>query len=380
MKYRLEPHPTQISWSASGSISAELSPKPYTITRMEIICRLTGTTGATPGFYNDAYDRVISRLNLTGKGKTYFDFSNMRAPYHLSRLAGFGPQRPAPIAASLTGVTQYFKYVIHFGVAPVKVNPLTGMLEDNPWDLTAGIPPAESGNLTLGGTFAAASAMGSGMTITDADLDIYLYGVQPDAGDPPAAYLPRAIPVWAMRTPSLSATSSAFATQDNIPAGDFLHSMLVMLTNGTNSPRDDSVLNSLEVFNQLENRSILKYGGFAGAVADYQAAEMISQFDARYALGYCPSDNVTTAMTAVSGGGTPATITVNGNAKDAGLVWLPIYKFAAKGHPLYGVNLQNVATGDLQLRFGVSDATGVTMDILYRRYQLNPAHPANAGA
>ncbi len=379
MKLRLEPHPTQVSWSASGSISAELSPKPYTITRMVLIVRATATT-TTATWYNDPYDRIISRLNLTGKGKTYFDFSNLRAAYHLSRFAGFGPKRPIPIADAQTAVEMFFAYVFHFGVAPWKVNPLTGMLEDNPWDLTAGIPPAESGNLTLGGTFAAASACGSNVTVTDADLEIYLYGVQPDAGDPPAAYLPRAIPVWSMRTPTPTATSSAFATQDNIPAGDFLHSMLVMLTNGNNSPRDDSVLNSLEVFNQLENRSILKFGGFAGSVLDYQAAEIISQFDARVGLGYCPSDNVTTAMDGIASGGTAGTITVNGPAKDSGLVWLPLYKFATKGHPLYGVNLQNVATGDLQLRYGVSDATGVTMDVVYRRYQLNPAHPANGGA
>ena len=46
---------------------------------------------------------------------------------------------------------------------------------------------------------------------------------------------------------------------------------------------------------------------------------------------------------------------------------------------LYGVDMRSVATGDLKLRFGVSDATGVAMHVGYQRYQLNPAHPANVG-
>lgn len=373
-KLRLERHPAQIAWSGGGNINLELSPKPYTITRMVAVVRASITTTTATNF-NDYWDRLISRLNLTGKGKTFFDFSNMRVAYHLSRFGGFGPKRPTVVADSQTAVVQHFAYVFHFGVAPLRINPGTGMLEDNPWDLTAGIPPVGSGNLTLGGSFAAASgSLGTNVTVADGDVDVYLYGVQPEPGDAPAAYLPRAMPSWSMESPALSATSSAFASSHDIPSGHFLHSMLVMLTNGTNSPRDDSVLNSLRVYNQLEAREILAYGGQTGAVADYKAAEILSQ---QGLLGWPPSDNVSTAMTALTG--TPGVPAITAPA-DSGLVWLPLYKYALKGHPVYGVDLRSVASGDLKLQYGVSDATGVTMDIAYRKYELNPEHPANVGA
>lgn len=370
-KYRLERHPAQVAWSASGNINLELSPKPYTITRMVLIVRASITTTTATNF-NDYWDRLITRLNLTGKGETFFSFDNMRVAYHLSRFGGFGPKRPTVVADSATTLVQHFAYVFHFGVAPWRVNPNTGMLEQNPWDLTGGIPPVQSGNLTLGGSFsAAANILGTNVTIADGDVDCYLFGVQPEAGDLPAAYLPRAIPVWSMESPSLAATSSAFATSHDIPSGHHLHSALVMLTNGTNSPRDDSVLNSFRVYNQLEAREILAFGGQTGAVADYKAAEIISQMEL---MGWPPTDNVSTAMTALTGTAGVPEITA---PADSGLVYLPLYKYALRGHPVYGVDMRQVATGDLKLQYGISDATGVTMDIAYRKYKLNMEHPMN---
>ena len=355
---RIERHGTQVSWSASGSINLELAPKPYTITELWVVCRPSVTT-TTATNLNDYWDRIISTLSLTGAGKTYFDFRNLRIAYWFTQFAGFGVPRPTVVADSATTLVNQFVYRFHFGTRP----------EDGPFDLTAGIPPVTAGNLTLQGTFGAATAMGTNVTTTDADLDVYLVGVQPDQGDAPSAYMPKAIPVWQMQTPTPTATSSAFATQHNIPSGDYLHSILVMTTNGTGTPRDDSVLNSLNVYNQLENREIVSFGGQSGSVLDYKAAELITQFALAEPVNRYPSDNVSTAMTAVSATNGVPVVTQGVNS---GLVWLPLHKFGkvrGRGHPLYGVDLTHVATGDLQLRYGVSDATGVTLDVFYRKYQ-----------
>jgi len=364
--------PNQVAWSSSGTISQELSPKPYTITRMAILVRAIGTT-TTAGSYNDAWERLISRLNLTGAGKTFFDYSQMRLLYHQTRFLGYAPRRPDRIADSITTGDQHFMYIIHFGAFPT----LNG--RDNPFDLSGGIPPVSTGNLTLGGTFGVNTDPGSGWTTTDGDLDIYLCGVRPEAGDPVEAYMPRAFPVWSMQSPSLAATSSAFATEHNIPAGDFLRSLLVLLTNGTNNPRDDSVLNSFEVYNQLDATSVVRFGGQTGAVTDYQAAEMLLQYDPSHIVP--PSDNITTAMDAIASGGTNGTLVIGGPTKDSGLLPVDFTKIAYRSPlgALYGVDMRSVATGDLKLRFGVSDATGVAMHVGYQRYQLNPAHPANVG-
>lgn len=379
MRRVFEPHATQQSWSASGTISQDMSSKPFTITRMAALVRCVATT-TTATWYNDPYDRILSRLNLTGMGKSFFDLSNLRAYYHASRMWGFGPKRPVPIADSLTTVEMFFLYIFHFGLVPFRINPVTGALEDNPWDLSAGIPPSGQGNLQLGGSFAANSVMGGNVTITDADIDLYLWGVQPEDGDSPELWMPRAFPVWSMEDLSLAATSTAFQTPHEIPNGDFLHSICLMLTNGTNAPRDDSVLNSLSVYNQLESRSVLQYGLGLGNALDYQAAEMLSQFGSRHALGYCPTDNVTTAMDGIASGGTAGTITVNGPAKDSGIVNINLADFAVKSKlPQYGVDYRTASSGSIRIKHGISDATGVNGHLVYRRYQLNPAHPANAG-
>lgn len=372
-KPRLEYHNSAITWTASGSINLELAPKPYTITRMVLIHRLD-MTSTTITDLNDPWDRVISRLALDAAGRTIFNFTNMRVAYHMGRFIGCQARRPQRLADSLTTVIQQFATVVHFGVAPWKIN-AAGMIEDNPFDLTGGIPPMGAGNLTLTGTFGAAAAMGTNATINSGQVDVYLFGVQPAEGDGPLAYQPRALPSWSMITPSIAATSSAGGDGTNVPAGDFLHSILLMATNGTGAPRDDSVLNSLELFQQAENRSIIKYGGQTGVIGDVKAAEIISQINR---LNWAPSDDVTTAMTAIASGGTPGTLTVNAGPSDAGLIWLPVNQHAWGGHPLYGIDMRNVAEGVLRIKYGISDATGVTLDALYRKYQLNPAYPAAA--
>jgi len=147
--------------------------------------------------------------------------------------------------------------------------------------------------------------------------------------------------------------------------------MLILATNGTNAPRDDGVFNSMQLYNQQAGRELIKYGAtFAASAADAKTAESVSQLGMHLAP---LSEDVNVAN------GAPAVTQVS----DEGLIWVPVHQYAWPqngGHPLYGADLRNVATGDLQLRYGVADATGVTMDVVYGKYKLNPLHPANVGA
>lgn len=351
-KYRIDQHPVAASWSAGGAINLELSPKPYTITEMILTVVIDALdTTATPGTLNDWADRVIASLALTDAGKTHFSFTDMRAARHFTRFFDPSPRLPASIAASQTAASVTFAYKLHFGVNP-----------SNPFDLTAGIPPTGAGNLSLTGAWGAAAAPGAGWTINSAKLYVSLFGVQPDAGDPVTAYLPQAFPVWTMRSPSISATSGLFSTQDNIPAGDYLHDILVMSMLGTGAPRSDAMLGSILLYNQLESRELMRFD-------TYKLAEIITQ--SNYRLDAPVDEEAAAAATTV-----PSAV-----VSDVGLVWLPVGQISKGGHPLYGANLRGVNTGDLQLRFGVASVTnGATMDLVYRKYQLNPAHPANAGA
>ncbi len=368
-KLRFERVGTQVSWSASGSISQECSPVPFTVTGIMLVAHMDITTTSVTNF-NDYWDRAITRLTLTGqangKSKSFLDFSNMRLPYHHSRfhLLQCAPKRPTVIAGSATNSLQQFAYYFHFGVQPFKNGRLNMM------DLTAGIPPTAKGQLTLGGAFsAAANVLGTNVTINDGDLDIWLVGVQEEPGDPPALYMPQAFPVWSMTTPTPTATSGMFATPYNVTSGDFLHSLTIMTTNGTNAPRDDQVLNSVRLYFQKENRPIITFGGRAGASdaagGDYKVAELMSQLGLAAAP---PSDDNSTL-------GAPAVTAV----ADEGLFQFRLADYTTKVHPLYGADMRGIATGDIRMDMGVNDATGIALDVLYQRYELNPEHPANAG-
>lgn len=362
--------PISQAWAAGGSISLELSPTPFTITRMVLVNHLQFTISGG-AFYNDWADRIITNLTLSGGGQTYFDYRNLRPAYWLSHFQGIAPRRPLPPATTvLIQTLQNF----HFGVRPQLVDARSGGFMDNPWDLSGGIAPQGRGNLTLQGSFAgAANGVGSATTTTTAGgFDIYLYGVRPEAGDTPGSYLPQAFPNFSMQTITPSATSSAFSTETNIPAGGFLRAMMIEQHRvATSLPRANDVLNSLRIYNQQKGGELISFGGQSGSAADYQAAEMLSQVEAQSVLAQPYGDDVLI--------GTVGTPSLNATV-DAGLVFLPLYKLATKAaaHPLYGVDMRSVATGDLRLQYGVANATAIEMLAIYQRYYLNPDHPDTA--
>lgn len=348
------------TYSAAGNINEDLS-KPFAITRMAVVLfNDIDTTSVTD--HNDYYDRIISSLSLAVPGRTFFNFTNMRAAFHSQRfrLGRLSPRRPDPVAGSATADLSYIVYLFHFGVAPEIWNPDKRRWEDNPFDLTAGIPSTNAGELALQGVFGAAAAPGTNVTVTaDSRVRYYYWGVQKESGDPYEAYMPRAYPEWSMRTPDISGTSSEFGTVDNVPVGSLLHSMLIMTTNGSNDPRADDVLGSLKL--KLPNDG----GREIFSTRSWFAGTRLSQ------LGHFNGVSFDTDPTIDSD-------------HDAGLFWIPVHQYADDprrgGHPLYGADLRGMGQGDVTLEYGVDDATGVTMPIVYHRYSLNAEHPANKAA
>jgi len=362
-------HPVSITWSASGSFSLDLSNKPQTICGMWLIVRPSSiTTTGTPGTYNDGYDRLISSMTLSGAGHTYFQALDMRTFYYHQRhfLQWLSPKRPAPVAASQTAVYgPQYAYYVHFGVSPLVFNGATGRLDENRWDLSAGIAPSTGGNLTITGNFGAATAIGSGVTINSATIDVYLDCVLPEAGDPLEAYLPRALPAWLQTQPSLAGTTSAFGTYENVPVGSLLHSITAMTTAGSNSPRSSTVLNSMRLQDVLGSNTVFEYG--QGALAtDSIAAEIITQQGDLFPL----ADDAASA--------TIGTFTI-GTQSDAGLIHLDVAQYAVRGDPIYGLDLRRVGTGAVQVQYGVQTTSNAALNFFYRRYDFNLAHPSNAG-
>lgn len=354
--FRLEPHLSSATYSASGAISLELSPKPYVICGVILVIRADITTAGVVTDYSDYWDRIISNISLSGGGKTYFSFSNARALHHFLRFKGCAAKRPTSLAISQTNAERSIVYPIHFGTEPW----VNG--RRNWADLTAAIPAVSTGNLTLTGAWGAAAAMGVGTTINAGTaLDVYLYGVQPDEN---GAASPMAYPSFTMASPTPVATSTPFATSYNLPSGDMLRSIMVMLTNGANAPRQSDVLTSIRVYNQLRNQSIVQFGGQADNVDYIRAAEVISTLE-MVAPSWPPSEQDGT-------NGVPSILREN----EPGLIYLPLHQYTRVRNAgdlnaaRYGADFRQAATGDIQLQYGVADATGITMDVVLERYTL----------
>lgn len=348
------------AWAASAAFNAELPSQAGTITRLHQVFRLDITTTNATNF-QDGYDRLVTRQTLARTGnQAIMDFSNLVLPYHfMRRHAPFvAARRPSRIADSQTNALVQFHYTWHFGTSPTIQNP-DGSVEDNPFDLSGGIPPTGKGGLTLSGTWGAAAVMGTNVTINSGQMDLYADTVLPEAGDLDSAFMPRAIPQWTTAAPTYSATGSAFQESYNVPASGYLRSLLYMTRRGTNFPRDSATLNAIQLYNAVSKTPILTYGGQASATADVVAGELLSQGE--FGSAMAPSDDNATL-------GIPS-IAQNFNE---GLYWFPAWRYGyrpSRSDPRYGFDLtQGYNTGDLALRLGIANVTTTDHSVLLAKY------------
>ncbi len=58
---------------------------------------------------------------------------------------------------------------------------------------------------------------------------------------------------------------------------------------------------------------------------------------------------------------------------DVGVGMLAVARLAAGGNPLYGIDDRNAGEGDTQLLFGVNNNSQLSVWLLTRHYDLNPA-------
>ena len=349
-------------WAASGNISINLGAVPGTITGLHVIMRAKLTTGGSLSWRDDPYDRIIETLSLVRGPTTLFAAQNMRHFYHFlrARQPFTAPRRPGLVAVSQTDVELFIHYPIHFGLAPVIVNPATMMPMPNKFDLSAGVPPTQGGDLVLQGNFAAADALGTGVTITAGDLFVYVDQVKPDPGDRPEDWLPLAQPVWSSSKPNLNGTSTSFGDNTEVPGGAWLRRIHAMITNGSGEPRKSDVLNSLRLYNNRNSQALISYGGEANVVADFKPAELMSQL--AFANTKQPTDDGATL-------GQP----VADSYVEPGIVDFPLHEYAREdrgGSPAYGFNLANLNSGDLRLHYGVADASDSALRLMWERYEI----------
>lgn len=360
-------------YNANQPVTIDISNKPYTITSLVAVVRADVTTGAAPGTLDDPWDRIIQSLSVWVAGKAIVTYTDMRVAYYQSHchLDVLAPRRPDPPGASATNFRRQFAYVFHFGTVPQRIRGQGGSIEGFPWDLTGGIPPART-NAYITFTWGASNAPGSGWTVNPAtEVEFYAFGVQPESGDPPESYLPRAIPFWFHETPAIAGTVQPRGAYYNIQNGMFLRSLQLLTYLGTGSPRSDQVLNSVVLRDDFRNIELVTIASTNDARVS-KAAELITE-EYFAGNGWPPVFDPT--------GATLSAATGIGRESDMGLIHLPLYLFATKGQlsDLYGFDLRGAQTGQLKIYYGIANAAGATLNVIYTKYDLNPEHPANAG-
>jgi hypothetical protein len=325
-------------YAAGGGIAHELSPVPYSITRIEWHLEANLTTSAAPGTAQDWLWRLVPSLSLSSPLGNHLTLGDIR-PLHFENRLRWGGQFTTPAApgASATGVLK--KALLRFDCG---VNPM------DPWDLTGGLP-AHLGNLSLAGTWAAATQLGSGYTVNAGTLmRTKLYGVLPEMD---GEAIPRAIPVVQTYQPQPSANSASLGTTWNFPKGHYLHSIVVMPAAGVR-PADNRT-----------DTALLDIGIGLPVAGNRQP-----YYDTWYSF------KQEQRMVAVSedDGNTFGVPTVAAEG-DVGVGFMAIARLAAGGHPLYGVDNRQAGEGDTQLLLGVNNSANLSVWLLTRHYDLNPA-------
>lgn len=319
------------------------------------------TTTETP--FSDYWDRILSSFGIGWGDGSILQSSRMPATYHFTRLIKrLTTKRPTVLGNSVTNGLTNLATILHFGMRPRLPNG-----EWDPFDLTAGIPYVPDGNVVLSGTWsAAAGSMGTNDTInTGTRLDVYAHVVEPEGGEDARAYQPAWVPNWSTADATPTGTSAAFGTSQNEPSGDFLRSILLELRNGTNLPRTNDVISSLEVYDNIASRSLIRFGGQGEIAAAGESASIITQIGVN---GWPPTE------TPAGAGGVPAVTGVD----DAGLIPLQLWRYSDRAHPLAGLDLRGLPDGAIQTRMGVLDATGTQHTKFYEKYKPNLRNPDTA--
>lgn len=353
---------TPLSFVGSSMFTVELSPLQGSITELFLMLR-TDVTTTTETPFSDYWDRIINTVGLTHGDGSMLSVINYPALYHFTRLVKrMTTKRPTVLGNSVTNGLTTIGLCLHFGMQPRLPNG-----EWNPFDLSAGVPYIFNDKITLSGTWAAAAgSLGTNDTVNvGTRLDVLAHVVQPEGNEDARNYQPQWIPNWFQRQPTPVATSSAFASQDNEQSGDFLRSMLVQVRRGANLARVNDSLSSLEVYDQVASRSIIRLGGQSETAAAGEEAEIIMQIGSN---GWPPTE------TPAAAGGVPAVTAQD----DAGLIPLQLWRYSDGAHPLAGIDLRHQPDGAIITRVGVLNATALELSKTYEKYKPNMLHPDTA--
>lgn len=228
------------TYSSGNTTSIDIPESGY-ITELLCLGAITIAGGTSVSAAQDALARLIDAMQITAAGgKNYYDITDGRQGYYYEFLRRQGQiQIDSMPAASGAAAAKRIAIVIHPGL-----NPFT------PFDRSAVIPAAELSNLKHKVTWGAASTLGSGFTITAASstLTVTVNELVLEKGEKREDIFPDGIlvPMYEAREITISATASNLGKTDEVPVGNLLNSVLIMILDSSGD-RDDTNISDVGI-------------------------------------------------------------------------------------------------------------------------------------
>lgn len=221
---------------SSGATTQIDIPESGYITEILALSEITIAGGTSVSAAEDALARLIDAMQITAAGgKNYYDITDGRQGYYREYIRRQGQaQIDSMPAANAAAAVKRMLLVIHPGLNPY-----------DPFDRSIIIPAAELSNLKHKVTWGAASTLGTGFTITAASstLSLTVNEIVLEKGERREDVWPQGInvPMFEAREVTISALASNLGKTDEVPVGNMLNSILLMVLDSAGNRTDANV-------------------------------------------------------------------------------------------------------------------------------------------
>jgi len=300
---------------SSGATTQIDIPESGYITEILALSKIYITAGTSCSAAEDALARLIDAMQITAAGgKNYYDITDGRQGFYREYIRRQGQAQMDDMPAASAAGTKRMLLVIHPGLNPY-----------DPFDRSIIIPAAELSNLKHKVTWGANSALGTGFTTTDASstLSLTINEIVLEKGERREDIWPEGInvPMFEAREVTTVVASNLGKT-DEVPVGNMLNSVLVMVLDSSGN-RSDSYVTDLGIKFPKQVRTPFESKWY----------ELKARMRALYNL--------------------PSGLT--------GIALIPLQWVSKRA---IGIDLSAAMTGDVKLGFTIATASG-TLHILY---------------
>ena len=300
---------------SSGATTQIDIPESGYITEILCLSKIYITGGTAVSAAEDALARLIDAMQITAAGgKNYYDITDGRQGFYREYIRRQGQAQIDSMPAAGATATKRMLMVIHPGLNPY-----------DPFDRSIIIPAAELSNLKHKVTWGAASVLGTGFTITSASstLSLTVNEIVLEKGERREDIWPEGInvPMFEAREVT-TAVASNLGKTDEVPVGNMLNSVLVMVLDSSGD-RSDSYVTDIGIKFPKQVRTPFESKWY----------ELKARMRALYNL---PSDLT-------------------------GIALVPLQWVSKRA---IGIDLSAAMTGDVKLGFTIATASG-TIHILY---------------